>query len=501
MQDTVRAARVGALVVAAAVASLVIWRLVDERSGTQDGYQVHALFDNAQGLINKSRVTVAGIPVGYIDDIRLEGARARVDIVMDPDVPLYEDAMVARRSASLLGEYVLAINPGDPERDRLESGDRISVVEETPDTADILEDVGAIAGSVRNVAAQVERVFGTDEGGQRMESALRNLSDSLEGVNAIIQQNRETVNNSLSNIEGITSRAGPQLDSILANVDQITEDLRLIIEHNRDGLDEGVGEVGPTIASINRAAQQLESVLANVDDITERTAAGEGTIGRLVTDDQLIDEVEEAVEGVNTFVGGLARLRTIIGLRSEYLFLANAFKNYLDLRIAPAEDRYFFIQLIDDPRGSTSFRTVQTRTSPPSAGDPPFQEQVIATTTEGLLFSFQLAKRIYFTTLRFGILESSGGIGIDFHFFEERFELNADLFRFNDQIFPNLRIRVNFEIVKTLHVIGGFDNLLNSDFTTSNLNGGDFFLGAMIRFTDRDIVGLLPFLGGAIPSG
>ncbi|MBZ0117183.1 MAG: apolipoprotein A1/A4/E family protein, partial [Sandaracinaceae bacterium] len=347
------------------------------------------------------------------------------------------------------------------------------------------------------VAEQIERTFGTDEGGRQMQSALRNLTEALEAVNRTIQANEQAVNTTLANIEGITTRAAPRLDEILGNVEAVTRDLRVIIEHNRDGLDEGVGEVGPTIASINRAAQQLERVLEDVGEITERTAAGEGTVGRLTSDEHLINEVEETVEGINNVVGGFSRLQTIVGLRSEYLFLSNAFKNYLEIRIAPAEDRYFLIQLVDDPRGRTSFTTTQVRTSPPRDGEPPFYEEVRSTTTESLLFSLQLAKRIYFVTFRFGIIESSGGIGVDVNLFDDRFELNADLFRFGDSTFPNLRVRVSYEIVRTLYILGGVDNILNADPGAGNANQADFFLGAMLRFTDRDLVGLIPFLGGA----
>jgi phospholipid/cholesterol/gamma-HCH transport system substrate-binding protein len=497
MQDKVKAAKVGALLVAALVAAFVVWRLVDERSGTDEGYRVCARFANAHGLITKSRVTVAGIPVGFIDSIRLEGAQARVDMRINDEVELHRDATVARRSASLLGEYILAVNPGSVDAPRLGDGDCIETVEETADTADIMRDVGAIARSLRAVAAQVERTFGTDEGGRQMQSALTNLTQALEAVNRTIQANEAAVTTTLSNIERITTNAEPQLDDILSNIESITRDLRQIVNDNREGLDEGVAEVGPTIASINRAAQQLESVLADVGEITERTAAGEGTVGRLTSDEHLIDEVEEVAEGVNDFVGRITRLQTIVGLRSEYLFLTNAFKNYLEIRIAPSEDRYIMIQLIDDPRGRTQFTTTQVRTSPPREGEPAFYEEVRATTTESLLFSLQLAKRIYFMTFRFGILESSGGIGVDLHFFDDRLEINADLFRFGDQNFPNLRVRVGYEIVHSLFILGGVDNVLNADPSVPSQNGADFFLGAMLRYTDRDLIALLPFLGGA----
>lgn len=518
MGDKVKAARVGALLLAALVGAFVIWRLVDEGASSRGGYRVYAYLENAHGLITKSRVTVAGLPVGTIDSIRLqevpisdlpcEGTSdprlesdaivtvARVDLIMHTDVSLYEDATVSRRSASLLGEYVMALHPGDPTLSRLVDGDRICNVIVTSDTSDLITDLGAVARSVRRVAEQIERTFGTEEGGRQMQAALRNLTEALEGVNRTIQANEEVVNHTLRNIESITTTAAPQLDSILRNIDAVTRDLRMIVEHNRDGLDEGVGEVGPTIASINRASQQLERVLEDVGEITGRTAAGEGTIGRLTSDEHLIDELEEVVEGINQFVGGLARLQTIVGLRSEYLFLTNAFKNYLEIRIAPSEDRYFLIQLVDDPRGRTSFTTTQVRTSPPRDGDPPFYEEVRATTTESLLFTLQLAKRLYFFTFRFGILESSGGIGLDLHFFDERLEINADLFRFGDQTFPSLRVRLNYEIVRTLYILGGVDNILNADPSVPAENGADFFLGAMLRFDDRDLVGLFPFLGG-----
>ena len=45
----------------------------------------------------------------------------------------------------------------------------------------------------------------------------------------------------------------------------------------------------------------------------------------------------------------------VMELRSEYNFLANTFKNYVGLRIQPREDHYYMFQLINDPRGKTTF--------------------------------------------------------------------------------------------------------------------------------------------------
>lgn len=488
-----QAAKVGALVVAALVAAFLLYRAVDETSTRGGGYRVYTLMDNAQGLITKSRVTIAGISVGRIDGIRLEGTQARIDIQIDEGVALFDDATIQRTSASLLGEYLLAITPGTTGRRQLVDGDRIGTVVETASMGEILNDVGAIASSVRAVAQQMERSFGSDEAGRQMTEALRNLSQALETVNEIIQTNQEVVNHTLENIERITNDARPELREILANISAITEEIRGVVDRNRADIDRGVGEVDDTVASIHRASDQLENVLADLGEITERTAAGEGTVGRLTSDDHLIDEVEASVDGLSDFIGGITRLRTIMELRSEYNFLSNSFKNYFTFRILPREGRFFYIQLVDDPRGRMDMQTVQVRRSPVAPGEPEFYEEQRITTSDSLLVSVMLAQRVYFATFRFGILESSGGLGLDLNFFDDALEVSAEIFQFADSQFPRLRFRVAYEILPTLFILGGADDVLNERTV-------DFFLGAMLRFDDQDLTSLLPIFGGAIGS-
>ena len=102
-----------------------------------------------------------------------------------------------------------------------------------------------------------------------------------------------------------------------------------------------------------------------------------------------------------------------------------------------------------------------------------------------------LAQRVYFATFRFGIMESSGGLGVDLNFFEDRLVFNADIFQFGHSQFPRLRVRVAYELVDSLFILGGADDFLNE--TTV-----DFFLGAMLQFDDNDLASLIPFFGGAL---
>jgi len=189
----------------------------------------------------------------------------------------------------------------------------------------------------------------------------------------------------------------------------------------------------------------------------------------------------------------MSRLQTIVGLRSEYNFLANTFKNYVSLRLQPREDRYYLIELIDDPRGLTEFTQTTVRRSPPPDGEPASYQETRVETRDAFRFSLEFAKRIHFATLRFGIIESTGGLGVDVHLLDDTLEMTADLFAFGDGSFPRLRTRVAYEVVSRLWILGGVDDSLNES--------RDFFLGAMLRFNDEDLKAILPFASGVTPGG
>lgn len=473
MRETWNAARVGLMVVLGLAMTFAVYRYVDERSTTDSGYGVYAYFDDVQGLIAKSRVLVAGIPVGYIESIRLEGSQARVDMQIEGEITLYEDASVTMRSLSLLGERVLVIRPGTPELPEIPDGGQIRVADAGVQTDDIIVTVNDIAQSVKKITTQMERAFGTEEAGDRMQSALRDLSDALE------------------NIKAVTDEAGPRIVRIMENVELATDDLSEIIHKRRGDIDRGIGEVDDTIASIHRAADQLNAVLADVKEVTGRTARGEGTIGRLTQDEALIDEVEGVAEGLNSFVGGLNRLRTIVELRSEWYALSNAFKTYFSIYLKPREGRYFLVQFVDDPKGTVSVTESIIRQSPPPLFEPNEFRRTEITRSNRLKFSLMFAKSISFATFRFGIIESTGGLGMDLKVVRERLEINTDLFDFGRRVWPRLRVRVGFELIKRFWLLAGIDNAINT--------GRDYFVGLQLRFDDQDLKPLIPLGAVAAP--
>jgi phospholipid/cholesterol/gamma-HCH transport system substrate-binding protein len=484
------AAKVGVFAVVTIVAGILIYRFVNKTTGAQGGYRVYALFRDASGVAKLSQVRIAGIPIGSVESIKLQKDKARVDIRIKPDVALYDDATAAKVASSLLGEYYLTLTPGTEGKRKLEDGDQIKIVIEATTPDDIMKDLQKIAQDVKKVSEALAATVGSDAGKDDIRETLHNLAQVTEALNDTVRANRDRIDNILVNVENITGRSGPEIERILENVRETTREVRELVEKPPDGTDERAGEVRQIVDRVNRASQNLENALQNIETVSERLEKGEGTLGRLTKDEKLINEVEGVAESVNDFIGGLNRVQTIIVLRMDYQFLSSGVKSYVELRLQPREDKYYMIQVVNDPRGATRFEQVDVDTTNPN--EPPHYREVRTVTTNQLRFSLQFAQSFGPFTGRFGIMESTGGVGLDVLLFEDRFELKQDLFGFGEVVVPRWRISLGYEFVNRLWLLGGVDHILSG-------TQRDYFIGAQLKFNDEDLKSILPFTPG--PGG
>src|SRR5215210_3098771 len=119
MSELSRAAKVGLMTIVLLFAAYVGWRFVSREAGTGGGYSVWAHLPDVTGVAPKSRVMISGIQVGVVDRISLDQGKARLDIKMFPEVPLYIDAAIGKRASSLIGESFIVLAPGTEGRERI----------------------------------------------------------------------------------------------------------------------------------------------------------------------------------------------------------------------------------------------------------------------------------------------------------------------------------------------------------------------------------------------
>ena len=501
MKTTRNAIAVGILTVAILTGLYLAIEFVSDSVGKSGQYRVWAVFPDAAGLHEKSHVRIAGLKVGYIEEISLtsftaevvdeatgkkvkkERVGAKVVFLMDNEVPLYENAEALKAADSLLGDQIVVLHPGDVTEPRLKDGDKIKHTGE----AGLMGNIDKISTDIQTVTENLKNVFGSEEGGRQMAEVLANLRDVSASINELIKANQQNVNRTMKNIDGIAADARPDVRDIMLDLKEITREIKEFIHDNTASAGDAVDEVNGTVKDIRKTVATLDKTVRNLNDVIDGVNRGEGTVGRLLKDDKLIDDVESTVEEVGDFVGGITKLRTIVGISSEYNALSRGFRSGLSLRLQPREDKYYLIEAAYDPRGDTTHTTTVVESTNPN--DPALYRETRHVTRDTLLFSLMFARRIYFATFRFGIKDNSGGLGVDIHFFRDRFELSTDVYRFNDDVYPRLRSMLAFEVVRQLYIMGGVSDALNDN--------RDFFVGLMLRFDDNDLKTILPFM----PSG
>jgi phospholipid/cholesterol/gamma-HCH transport system substrate-binding protein len=486
MAEFSRAAKVGAMTLVLAGAAYGGFRFIAPGAGTENGYRVHAYMPDVTGIAPRSRVLISGIQVGVIDRLSLENGRARVDIKMKPEFALFVDAAIAKRATSLIGESLIVLAPGTEGRERIPNEGEITHFMDEPTIQSLQGQVAEILKDVKSVTGALKNTVGNDKGQEQIAAILKNLADVTEQLNETVKENRAEVREVIRNVNGIAGDSRPQIADILKNVKQVSDDVSKMTAagDGTRGADGKPGDIKSTMERVNRASKSLETTLAHADSIAARLDRGEGTIGRLTKDETLINEVESVVEDVGDLVGGIGRVQTIVGLRTDYNFLANTIKSYVELRLQPSEDKYYLIELVNDPRGKTSFEQTDVDTTNPNL--PPHYREIRTTTTNSFRFSFQFAKRFGPFTGRFGIKESTGGLGLDLHLLDDRFELRQDLFGFGEELSPRWRIALAYEFIRKLWLLGGVDDILNKD-------RRDYFVGLQLRFNDQDLKAILPF--------
>jgi phospholipid/cholesterol/gamma-HCH transport system substrate-binding protein len=502
MRRSFAAFTVGALALVILAASYLLFQYTSERLGGEKGPRVFALFQNALGLYEKTRVNSAGLRVGQVEERMLDQdtAKAKVFIRIDPAIRLYQNAMVSKKAASLLGEFYLDIDPGTPFQVKdgqrvavpvLKDGDQILQVSEPIEMGTIVDSVGATIPVLKEI---LDDLKGLTSG--PIKDIANNTNNLIERNSVIVERLLSRVDEIAATVQNITKSEEDDIRVTLRNAREITEGLKGLVGTTQGQVSGAGQDLRTSLEKLQRSVESLEKSLGHVEKITGKMADGEGTIGHLLADDTVAQNLDNITDDASNLIRGVSRLQTIVGLRTEYNYLANRFKSYVSVQLMPRPDKFYLIEVVDDPRG---FREEQKIITNSSTTGPDSTSKI--TNSEKLRFSFQFGKRLGPIVGRFGIKESTGGFGVDLYLLRDRLALSADLFDMRSNKYPRFTARATLAVYKNLvFLTGGVDDVFNYVPTSGAGGFFDWFFGAQLVFNDEDLKSMLLFGGGSMTS-
>jgi phospholipid/cholesterol/gamma-HCH transport system substrate-binding protein len=463
--------------------------------GPDRGYEVYGHFDSAEGLVKGVPVEIAGVEVGRVLDITLEAGRAKVRLLLNPDVKIGEDVEAAIRTKGVLGDKYVELIMGAPEAPPIKPGGSIQRTASPANLDTLLQELGAIGKDVREFTESISGVLGGETGQASLQIIVDNLRDLAQTLNQTVQRNNENINRILDNftvfstdLREISSTNKASLGEVVANFGEASDQLEKTIvafKQITDKINRGEGTIGRLIQD-EETVDTMNQALDSLREVAEKISRGEGTIGKLVHDEETIDNINATLASVNDFLQKKETFRTYVDYRGEYLFDSEDMKSYLSLRIQPKEDKYYLLQVVDDPAGDKEEKVITTTVDGVST-----TQTVEKIDKDDFKFSAQIAKRYYDLGLRAGLFESEGGVAADYYLFNDRLILSMEAFDFDAEEDPHLKFKADFTPFQHLYVTAGWDDFVSDEGNES------FFFGAGLHFSDEDLKTLL--YGAPIP--
>lgn len=436
--------KVGALVVIiGGLIAFMSMQVSDDPSYMGRSKKAWFLLPNASGLIKGSAIRSAGIPVGVIKDIRLQDGQARLDITVKSDIGLTRSASVEIKANGILGDKYIEVNPGMSSDPELEDGGQILNVKKGGGLDDVMTQVADIAGSLKEVAKNLN------------EATAKNGTDAHILGRIVLNVEKLT-----ANLAQMTDENKEQIREIVAQVNSITKTVdELVNDESEQGFKN----------TWKRSMVRIDNSLKNIEDITGKINRGEGTIGKLVSDEKMAEEVSAAVEGIGGMIDTANRVTTAIDFNGYYLDNVGYTKSSVGIQIQPGLDRYYYLGLITDPAGVVDKTNTKTITS---GGQTEYDE--IKTYKSKTKFTAFFAKNFYDFSLRGGLMEDTGGVGLDYKFLPNRRAMaSIDAYDFSTM---QLRANVSYRFKYGLYVMAGYNDIMNKKDAQSAYAGAGFFL-------------------------
>jgi phospholipid/cholesterol/gamma-HCH transport system substrate-binding protein len=277
-----REAWVGLFVVAGLAAAVITLAVMTDAALFRGRYIITTNVPNAGGIRKGDPVQMRGVNIGRIIGFTISQQGVDMRLEIEGEYPIPKDSRVEVKASGLLGGMVAEVMPGA-------SAQKAGWGERIPGKSGIglFDKMDELAGEADKVAVKVQNLL-SDQTVSDLQGGAADARRALAELSAILKEQRSELRTLTSSLrrssEGLEKvAAGPELERTVKRVDQLTARL--------DG----------TLVTLDRSSKSVESILGRID-------RGEGTLGKLSTDETLYKNASEATANLTKATEELNKL-------------------------------------------------------------------------------------------------------------------------------------------------------------------------------------------------
>ena len=386
----------------------------------ESGYIIKVNFNQIGGLKKGDTVTLAGMKVGRVEDFNIKNNKIQVSLWIRKETILRQNSIFSINDVSLMGGKYVGITMGTS--DSLILGPEIIVDGKDSYQLDqLFTKAGEISDSIEKLVSKIEKGEGTAGKLLTDEELYKNTSEFMQSV-------KET-----------SDKAQKIIDEF-----------------------QGIGtEVKETVVTIKK--------------IVKKIGKGEGTVGKLIYDEELYNETKKTIKSAKTVsddakdvLGKMKEIKTWLGIESVYSAREGAFRNKGYIRIEPSENKYYLV-------GASKLGTGNSKDD-----------------KHEIEYDVQLALKFFDNnlTVRGGLINSGAGLGADYMLPDKKTSITVEGHSavYSSPFFLRTNLSYRMWEDKSYYIVAGAEDILDNP---------SFIAGIKIEYNDQDIKYLVGLMGAA----
>jgi len=421
----------------------------------EKGYTIYAIVSDASGLAEKSRVKLRGVKIGIIKSMHLVRNGVKLKLLIYKNVKIPKGSVVTVAQDNVLGGKYLEIIPPSTYTSYYSANETITKHLTSASMGDVLTNINEAVNKVKVLIDKLNNTLDKNTT-QNIKYTIANIKDSsvylknvLKNINSKIPKLLENANQLILSYKKSGDIIKQKIPDILDKTDKLVSKLNDV----GDVLKQKLPKLADEYIEVGKNANEI--LVKNKNSLAKTIAAAKS----------FFENGSNSFKKIDNFFAKVQKSQINVDIRSDLLLKDSFFKTTANIAYIPSPTRYYIL-------GITSTKDYESKIT---QNDDDSKVYINA----------EIGKRYQNILLRGGIIESTGGVGMDYFMYNDKLKFSADLYDFNAQndyrdTNPHLDLSARYLYLKHLEFIAGINDLINH-------NARQFFLGVGVNFNDNDL--------------
>ena len=241
------------------------------------GYFLTAHFDEVSGLNPGDPVSISGMPIGRVQDMKLEGSRVLVNLWIEGQRSLPRGSRAVIKSQGVMGEKYVDIVMGSSS-ESLKPGETIPGFYQ-PGFNEVATMAGAVGEDIQAILSTIRSLL-NDSTGKELRKSISDMSSSTGKLKDLLAGNVHRLDETIANLHTFSNTLaglspGQSPEELIPNLERASRDLAEMSRH-------------------------LRAFSASFDSLAGAAARGEGNLGKLLTDEALYRDLKALVADLDS---------------------------------------------------------------------------------------------------------------------------------------------------------------------------------------------------------